>query len=86
MITVFLGGPGTGKGTTAKELADNYNWKHISTGDIFRSIIKSGSELGERVKAIIEGGNLVDDALTNEVLTEGLKQYDLQNDKIILDG
>ena len=86
MITVFLGGPGTGKGTTAKILADEYGYKHISTGDIFRSIIKSGSELGQKVKAIIDGGNLVDDKLTGEVLEEGLKAYDLENDKIILDG
>jgi adenylate kinase len=86
MITVFLGGPGTGKGTVSKELAEKYGYKHISTGDIFREIIKSGSELGNKVKEIIESGNLINDDMTNEVLVEGLKKYDLENDKIILDG
>ena len=86
MITIFLGGPGTGKGTTAGELAEKYGYKHISTGDIFREIIKSGSELGEKVKEIIASGNLINDDMTNDVLVEGLKKYDLHNDKIIIDG
>ncbi|RKX67180.1 MAG: adenylate kinase [Tenericutes bacterium] len=86
MITTFLGAPGTGKGTVAGVMKQTHNFKHISTGDIFRKIIKSESELGLEVKAIIAEGKLIDDQLTNKVLVEGLKEFDVQNDNIILDG
>lgn len=86
MITIFLGAPGTGKGTASEELVKSYGWKHISTGDAFRTIISSGSKLGLKVKGIIEGGDLVDDKTTGEVLETYLEKYDINNDKIILDG
>lgn len=86
MITIFLGAPGTGKGTASEELVRNYGWKHISTGEAFRNIIESGSKLGLRVKGIIEGGDLVDDETTAEVLESYLDRFDMDKDKIILDG
>ncbi len=86
MLTIFLGAPGSGKGTISDILVEENGFKHISTGNIFRNQINSGTELGNKVKAIIEGGNLVDDETTWEVAKTALLELDLQNDKIILDG
>ncbi len=86
MLIIFLGAPGSGKGTVAAELVENNGYKHISTGDIFRRIISEGTDLGLKVKSIIEGGNLVDDVTTWEVAKVALEEVDLVNDKVILDG
>ncbi len=86
MLIIFLGAPGSGKGTIADRMVNNHGYKHISTGDIFRRIISEGTELGQKVKGIIEGGNLVDDATTWEVAKVALEEMDLVNDKVILDG
>ncbi len=86
MLIIFLGAPGSGKGTVADRMVTNHGYKHISTGDIFRKIINSGSELGNKVKGIIEGGNLVDDATTWEVAKVALEEMDLATEKVILDG
>ncbi len=86
MLIIFLGAPGSGKGTVAAELVENNGYKHISTGDIFRRIISEGTDLGLKVKSIIEGGNLVDDVTTWEVAKVALEEMDLVNDKVILDG
>ncbi len=86
MLIIFLGAPGSGKGTVATELVEKNGYKHISTGDIFRKIISEGTELGLKVKSIIEGGNLVDDVTTWEVAKVALDEIDLVNEKVILDG
>lgn len=86
MLYIFLGAPGSGKGTISDSLVHKHGFKHISTGNIFRNIISSGSELGNKVKDLIEGGNLVDDATTWEVAKVALDTYDLANEKVILDG
>lgn len=86
MIIIFLGAPGSGKGTISSVLKEEHGFKHISTGEAFREITKSDTELGRRVKHTIEGGNLVDDQTTWEVCKTILEKYDLQNDNVILDG
>lgn len=86
MLYIFLGAPGSGKGTISDVLVNEHNFKHISTGDIFRKIIASGSELGNKVKGLIESGNLVDDDTTWEVAKVALEEQDLINDNVILDG
>ena len=86
MIIVFLGAPGTGKGTIASILKSEYGYEHISTGDLFRHHIKNESPLGLKVKTIIEGGNLVNDQITFELLKDKLDSLDLLSTKIILDG
>ena len=50
MKLIMLGAPGAGKGTQAKKIAEKYSIPHISTGDIFRSNIKNGTELGRKQK------------------------------------
>jgi len=85
MNLIFLGAPGAGKGTLATQLSKEYEIPQISTGDIFRSAVKEGSELGREVQGIMEKGELVPDALTIELVKERLTLQDTQNG-YILDG
>jgi len=84
MIVVFLGPPGSGKGTQAKILASDMNWVHLSTGDLFRLAIQSNSELGQKVKGI-EQGALISDHLVLELITHQIENIDLEKG-LILDG
>ncbi|WP_449283488.1 adenylate kinase [Leucobacter sp.] len=82
---LIIGPPGAGKGTQASRIAERYDVPAISTGDIFRANIKGGTELGQRVQAIIEAGELVPDSLTNEIVADRLAQADAA-DGFLLDG
>ncbi|MBD7918330.1 adenylate kinase [Cellulomonas sp. Sa3CUA2] len=82
---VLLGPPGAGKGTQAARLAEELGVPAISTGDIFRSNIKNGTELGRRVQDITASGALVPDELTNELVRDRLAQADAV-DGFLLDG
>lgn len=82
---LIIGAPGAGKGTQAARIAERYGIPAISTGDIFRANIKAGTELGKRVSAIIESGQLVPDELTNEIVADRLRQEDVA-DGFLLDG
>ncbi|MEQ1731929.1 MAG: adenylate kinase [Vicinamibacterales bacterium] len=73
---VLLGPPGAGKGTQAVRLARTWGIPHISTGTMLREAVKSDSELGRQVKAIIESGGLIDDALITEVVRHRLALSD----------
>ena len=83
MKIVMLGAPGAGKGTQAKKIADRYQIPHISTGDIFRSNIKNGTELGMKAKAYMDKGNLVPDSLTLELVVDRLNQTDCKNGYVL---
>lgn len=85
MKLVFLGPPGAGKGTMAVRLAEAAGIPHISTGDIFRFNIKNGTDLGKKVKAILDSGELVPDTLTIELVEDRLSKDDAQKG-FILDG
>ncbi|MDR0721654.1 MAG: adenylate kinase [Treponema sp.] len=85
MKLIFLGPPGAGKGTLAAKGVEICKVPHISTGAIFRSAIAAMSPLGRQVKAIIEGGKLVDDETTILLVKERLAQEDTQAG-YILDG
>ena len=85
MDFIFLGPPGAGKGTLAKEAAKAYGIPHISTGDIYRENIKNQTELGKKAKAIIDAGGLVSDEITIGLVKDRLAQKDTENG-YILDG
>ena len=76
MKLLIMGAPGAGKGTQATALAERYGVPAISTGDIFRYNIKNQTPLGVKVKAIIDAGDLVPDALTGEIVRDRLSQDD----------
>jgi adenylate kinase len=82
---LLLGVQGSGKGTQAKRLASDYGLAHIATGDMLRSAITAGTELGKRVKPILESGELVPDDLMIDLIRERLEQEDTE-DGFILDG
>ncbi len=85
MKIIMLGAPGAGKGTQAKLIANKYRIPHISTGDIFRANIKSGTELGKEAKTYIDKGLLVPDELTVKLLLDRLAEKDCENG-YVLDG
>ena len=85
MKIVMLGAPGAGKGTQAQRIAEKYGIPHISTGDIFRSNIKAGTELGKKAKSFIDQGLLVPDEVTIGMLLDRIHEVDCENG-YILDG
>ena len=85
MKIIMLGAPGAGKGTQAKMIASAYGIPHISTGDIFRSNIKNGTELGKKAKEYMDQGLLVPDSLTCDLVVDRIAQDDAKNGDV-LDG
>jgi len=86
-VTRFLivGPPGVGKGTQAARISEAFDIPTISTGDIFRSNIAEGTELGKQVKAIVDAGDYVPDTLTNALVEDRLRSADAANG-FLLDG
>lgn len=82
---LIVGPPGAGKGTQAAVIVDTFGIPAISTGDIFRANIKAETELGLRVKAIVDSGSYVPDSLTNEIVADRLQQEDARGG-FLLDG
>ena len=75
---IFLGAPGSGKGTQAQILAESLAIPHISTGEILREAIANQTELGKQAKAYVDGGELVPDELLLDLIRERLGQPDAQ--------
>ncbi len=81
---IFIAPPAAGKGTLSEELRKNYGYIHLSTGEMLRDEIKSGSELGQQIDALISKGNLVNDELIIKLVDAKLKA--LAGKPFILDG
>jgi adenylate kinase len=83
---VVLGKQGAGKGTQCVRLSHHYVVPHISTGDMLRGAVKTGSDLGGKVKEIMESGELLGDDLIMEMVAERLSEPDARARGFILDG
>jgi adenylate kinase len=85
MNLILLGPPGAGKGTQAKRLEQSHGLIQLATGDMLRAATASGSELGLRVKAIMDSGALVPDAIVIQAIEERIAAPEARNG-VILDG
>ncbi len=83
MNLILLGPPGSGKGTQAKILVKNLGLVQLSTGDMLREAVKSGSDIGRKVAKIMDAGELVTDEIINSLIREKLKS---KNSGFIFDG
>ena len=82
---IIFGAPGSGKGTYSEEIKEKFGMGHISTGDVLRSEIKNGTELGKIAKSYIDNGQLIPDSLMIDILA---KTYDSikEGQGVIFDG
>ncbi|MGC2857068.1 adenylate kinase [Novispirillum sp. DQ9] len=82
---IFMGPPGGGKGTQAQRLQDDYGIVQLSTGDMLRAAVASGTEIGKKAKAVMDAGQLVSDDIVIGIIDERLDAADCANG-FILDG
>ena len=87
MLNIILcGAPGSGKGTQSGFIVDKYGLQHLSTGDVLRAEIASGSELGKQIEAIISKGNLVPDDMMYGVIEHYISSLPADCKGTIFDG
>lgn len=85
MRLIFVGPPGSGKGTQAHLLCERLNLVHISTGDILREAVRIGTPAGLRAKPYMDSGKLAPDDLVNEVVADRFRRDD-RPDRFVMDG
>lgn len=85
MIVIMFGPPGSGKGTRAPYISEAYSIPQLSTGDLLRAAVRSGSELGKSVEGVMKSGGLVDDQIVVDLVKERIQSSDCKNG-FILDG
>lgn len=83
---VIFGAPGAGKGTQSDKMIDKYGLGHISTGDVLRSEIRMGTDLGKTAKSYIDQGQLIPDELMVSILAKVYDTYGDDNKGVIFDG
>ncbi len=80
---IFIGPPGCGKGTQSSIFKEQKGYNHVSTGDLLRTEVAKGTELGQKISAVMESGELVTDELVTELLKANI---DLSSKQYIFDG
>jgi len=85
MRLILVGPPGAGKGTQAKFLVDKFGIPQLSTGDMLREAVASGTPTGKKAKAVMAAGKLVSDAIVNAIVSDRLDQPDSRKG-FVLDG
>lgn len=85
MKIILLGAPGSGKGTLAKQISRDFEIPQISTGDLFRAIVKEDTPFANKVKEIMKSGGLVPDEITVQMVKDRISQEDCKKG-FILDG
>lgn len=85
-IFIFMGAPGSGKGTLASICRKSFNWKKLSTGDLCRKHISNQTEVGIKIKQIIESGELVADDIIASMIKDWLLEQEDKASDIIFDG
>jgi adenylate kinase len=83
---IVLGKQGSGKGTQCVRISQHYGIPHISTGDMLRAAVKSGTPLGRTVQRTMEAGELVSDDIILEVIAARLREHDAATRGFVLDG
>ena len=83
---VIFGAPGAGKGTQSDKMIEKYGFGHISTGDVLRSEIKKGTELGKTAKEYIDNGQLIPDELMIDILASVYDSFGNDHKGVIFDG
>ena len=85
MNIIFFGPPGAGKGTQAIKIVKNFDLHKVSTGDLLREEIKNNTDLGNKIKSIMDKGLLISDNIINDLITKVLSDKKFYN-RLIFDG
>lgn len=86
MKILLIGPPGSGKGSVSELIIKNNKFTHLSTGNIFRSLLKQDNDLAKELNSYISNGNLVPDELTNKIAKTAIDELILKDQSFILDG